>query len=247
MGTIIVAVRGWVLLLVAGCYQPSPPANVPCGPDGACPAGQRCLAGVCRVGDPPINDAPVDTLTNDTPLPIDATPDAPNLSGCADGEREAFPSLTMHPTIAGCGATWADTADLRAVRTNAACGDDLGTCAVPEDACATGWHICGRAGQPTELSDRVTQDDCTAAGSTDMDVFVMAMNHCTSYGPCVYDLPLTCPTDGACSEPVCCGGGCRTTQGCTGAVFPTTAIISEQLNGCGNLPAASVTGVLCCL
>jgi len=249
MGTIIVAVRSLVILVIAGCYQPSPPANVPCGPGDACPTGQQCIAGVCRTGDVIQDDAPItppDTTTADMPGPSDAMPDAPNLSGCADGQREAFPSLSSHPTIAGCAATWTGSANLRADKTNTPCGDDLGTCAVPADACAPGWHICGLAGQPTELSTRATQAECDAAGGNVGDAFVMAMTHCTTFGPCVYDLPLGCPTDGGCGEPVCCGEGCLSDQGCTMAVYPVTSIAGDLTGGCGNLPSASVTGVLCC-
>lgn len=245
MGTIIVAVRSLVILVIAGCYQPSPPANAPCGPGNACPTGQMCIAGVCRT-EVPEDDAPVapsDTTTPDMPGPVDAMPDAPNLSGCADGEREAFPSLTSHPTIAGCAATWTGSANLRADTTNAACGDDLGTCAAPADACAPGWHICGLDGQPTELSNRASQDECAEAGGA-TDAFVMAMTHCTTV--CTYDLPLGCPAAGDCGEPVCCGAGCRTNQGCLTAVYPVTAIVSDNIAGCGNLPSAIVTGVLCC-
>lgn len=175
---------------------------------------------------------------------IDAPVDAPNLSGCADGEREAFPSLGTFPTIAGCDAAWDNTADLRAARSNSPCGDDLvGKCNAPVDACAPGWHVCGTAGDPTELSSRVTQDECAAAGAANA-VYAVAMSHCTSV--CAYNLPLPCAPAMDCSEPVCCGGGCRIDQGCLTAVYTITAVVSNNLNGCGNLLGSSVTGVLCC-
>jgi hypothetical protein len=195
---------------------------------------------VCASGT--IDDAPTQPL--DAGSDGAPTLDAPvNISGCADGEREAFPSLTTHPAIAGCGATWADTADLRAARTNTPCGDDLGTCGAPADACQIGWHICGTAGDPAELSSRATESECAGAGGADA-AYVAAMSHCTEV-PCVYDLPLPCTTSGNCSEPVCCGDGCRTDQGCLEAVYTVTAI-TDTVNGCGNLPSSLVTGVLCC-
>lgn len=193
------------------------------------------------------NDATISDTAADVPGPTDAPPDAPNLSGCADGEREAFPSLSTHPTIAGCAATWTDRANLRADKTSAPCGDDLGTCAVPADACAPGWHICGLAGEPTELSTRATQDECAAAGAETTDAFVMAMTHCAALvSACDYTTPLGCPADGVCGEAVCCGGGCRSNQGCTMGVYPLTAIVGDMTSGCGDLPSALVTGVLCC-
>lgn len=44
--------------VVAGCYAPTVPTNVPCGEGDACPRGQVCELGVC-VGDPSSSDAAV--------------------------------------------------------------------------------------------------------------------------------------------------------------------------------------------
>ena len=44
---------------LAGCYVPSAPSNVPCGPGEACPEGQSCIAGVCN-GSEPIDARPAD-------------------------------------------------------------------------------------------------------------------------------------------------------------------------------------------
>src|ERR1051325_9171864 len=43
--------RGYfALVIVAGCFQPHPPANAPCAPDRTCPDGLRCSAdGLCVV------------------------------------------------------------------------------------------------------------------------------------------------------------------------------------------------------
>lgn len=237
-----------MLLIAAGCYQPTPTLDAPCGPNGECPSGLSCRAGVCGTAGTTFDDAPIqqqDGAPPDTAPLIDAAPDAMNLSGCADGEREGFPSLSTHPTIAACGATWANTADLRAARTSNFCGDDLGTCAAPVDACAPGWHVCLTAGDPTELANRATEAECADAGGKVGAVYVAAMSHCTTV--CTYDLPLGCAANMDCSEPVCCGEGCRTNQGCLAAVYTSTPIISNNLNGCGDLLGSSVTGVLCCL
>lgn len=84
-----------VAALVAGCYAPSAPANVPCGPDDSCPTGQSCVAGVCRVagGDQP--DA------GDTPDDVaDAAPDGPPDDLDGDGVDNAADNcpLQANPT-----------------------------------------------------------------------------------------------------------------------------------------------------
>lgn len=35
------------VLVVAGCYNPSPPAGAPCADDNGCPSGQACAGGFC--------------------------------------------------------------------------------------------------------------------------------------------------------------------------------------------------------
>ena len=41
-----------VVMAVAGCFNPDPPAGRPCGPDGWCPAPLTCIANVCGGTDP---------------------------------------------------------------------------------------------------------------------------------------------------------------------------------------------------
>jgi hypothetical protein len=75
------------LWLVVGCYQPTVPRNVPCGPDDACPAGQECIAGYCD-GTPSTPDASgADGPAGDA----GTSPDA--LAGaCAGGDGECLVS-----------------------------------------------------------------------------------------------------------------------------------------------------------
>ena len=71
----------WSVLLV-GCYNPTIGQDVPCGPNGECPNGQSCIAGLCTSGDgmddasTPSDDAPVQPIDAaiDAPKPIDAAP-----------------------------------------------------------------------------------------------------------------------------------------------------------------------------
>src|SRR5262245_21386804 len=67
------------LVLVAACFSPSPPSNVPCAPGGGpeprCPAGQICvMQGGVEVCLPPdqvrLNDASIDVMI-----------DAPEIDG----------------------------------------------------------------------------------------------------------------------------------------------------------------------
>lgn len=64
--------RAGVLLLVAGCFDPSPTAGTPCSATGACPASLVCTGGFClppgSASDAPANDAP---LAWTAPIAID--------------------------------------------------------------------------------------------------------------------------------------------------------------------------------
>lgn len=247
--------RAWCLVLLLGCYHPAPQLGAPCDSTTACPSGQECAGGHCALpgttsdssedSPPPIVDVPtvdaaIDARMIDARM-IDAPPDAANLSGCADGTREAFVDPVTFPNIAGCGAVWQGAMDLRAPASGIPCGN-ASDCNTPADACAAGWHICGTGGDPAELSSKMSNATCLSPPGR----YVMAMQHCTTFGPCVYDVPFGCAPSNACSEPVCCGSGCITTQGCTGAVYPMTGIGGSIGNGCGALLASETTGVLCC-
>lgn len=70
--------------LLVGCYDPDPPANIPCGDGDACPRGQMCVAGICRTEPPDGVDAPLaDGAPSDAAS--DAAPDA-QASACAGGD-----------------------------------------------------------------------------------------------------------------------------------------------------------------
>jgi hypothetical protein len=175
----------------------------------------------------------------------DAAPvtDPTEVVGCSDGEREGY---LDNPTIAACKAAWIGELDLRAVPTGAACGDDLGLCAAPTDACAHGWHICARSGDVAEL----LVLDAAACNGGVAGRYVAASGHCASNG-CTYPVPpqlFTCVSSVAdyCIEPICCGDDCGITP-CPDAVWPgTTRINKGPIHGCGNTPSTNQEGVLCC-
>ncbi len=197
-------------------------------------------------GSGPVADAPGDAPENDAP-PSDGPPPV-NGSGCADGEREGFLDPDEFPTIAGCQASWSGLKDLRADNTGSACGDDLGSCDEPADACEAGWSICGLEGAPSQISEQVDGEQCAAAGGGS-GAFVAAMSHCTLFADpvCEYDEPYPCTPSGDCSEPVCCGPECTTDVGCKDGVYPgTTAAGGANAAGCGSLDASTQTGILCC-
>jgi hypothetical protein len=235
-----------LLLVVGGCYTPSPSPGARCAEGGRCPMGLTCRDDICVDPTTPIADAAIDART------IDATPpDALDLSGCADGAREAFTDIMKFPTIAGCAAQWSSAANLRAARTNQLCGDDLQLCAAPVDACAQGWHVCGTNGLPSDLTSRANEAECARAGSSPIANarFVTAVAHCSGFdgaGVCTYNTPLGCPAALSCGEPICCGAGCRTDAGCAAGAYATTLVAGTLDNGCGSMLASAVTGVLCC-
>jgi hypothetical protein len=236
----------WVLALVAvaGCYSPVPAPGAPCGPGDSCPSGLVCVEGLCltpgtvRDSTGPDPDAPLDTT-----IPGDGPPpDTLSALGCADDSREAFADVGEFPTIAGCGAIWTEAKDLRASKTGNACGGN-DTCAAPADACADGWSICGLAGDPVQVTSRVTQQQCDEAAD---GTFLAAMSHCSFAFPCEYDLPLPCLLESTCSEPVCCGATCGNFPGCPDGVFAATTRAGTMDQGCGRYAPDNATGVLCC-
>lgn len=183
-----------------------------------------------RVSFEPRRDAPDDTVDDVSILA---------LGGCSDGEREGLTS----ETVAACGATWTGTRDLRLASTGQMCGDDLGECASPEDACAAGWHICARSGAVAELRG-ASGDECVGLSGR----YLAAADHCSADMPCGYysegTFPCS-PTALRCVQPICCGTGCHPLTGCMDAVWlQQTHAASDQGAGCAAMPAA--TGVLCC-
>jgi hypothetical protein len=237
--------RAVVLALLVGCYSPTAPVGLPCASSGACPAGQTCDPRTDRCVFPgaTIDDAAKDAPASDART--DAPSDAPNLSGCSDGEREAFTNIATYPKIAGCAAGWPGTPSMRAPAAGAACGDDLGVCAVPASACALGWHVCATSGAFTELA-AISADECHGAAASGR--FVAASSHCTSMAVCEYGATLPCFDSGFCSEPVCCGPACYQSPGCPDGVWSAgTWTSAPSSDGCGAQPSAQDLGVLCCL
>lgn len=59
----------WLLVMLVGCYSPTPPAGAPCGANDTCPSGLACTGGLCLVpgaeSDGPVADASTDSSTPD--------------------------------------------------------------------------------------------------------------------------------------------------------------------------------------
>jgi hypothetical protein len=196
-----------------------------CGSDGC---GGTC--GTCAAGT---------VCTDDASGAVTPTYQCIDQSvGCSDGSREGFTSVSTYPNIAACKGI-AATQSLRTTRTGAWCGDQLGGCPVPEDACSPGWHLCMREGWPGDIVDRLGNlADCrspnagagafAAGASTSFDCGVF----CCSYAP----LPMECGNRG----PVCCGQGCS--GDCADLLGKNaTGFIDAHCNA-----ASGYDGVLCC-
>jgi hypothetical protein len=171
----------------------------------------------------------------------------PSIAGCADGTREAFHDVASFGAVAGCGASWSGEASLRAPRAGGACGDTLGPCAVPADACARGWHVCGASGSVDEVR-RIGADACERAGG---GRYSAAISHCVTQDGCSYDdtaaARYACFPEGWCSEPVCCGNDCGDFGACTSGVWPERTHIAQGTDqGCGRTSSVRAGGVLCC-
>lgn len=225
-----------------GCTEP-----VCCGP--GCTGGQSCKDGVyanaTRVVSGGVGYACNALQANTITGVMCCRDERTRQSGCADGQREAFTDEATFPEIAGCAASWTTRVSMRDPATGSACGDDLGDCAAPADACAPGWELCGTNGNPAQITSRVSDQQCNEQSGQ----FAAALSHCTDAAPCVYSPPYSCLPGGAdCAEAVCCGDGCSQSASCSTGVFPTGTRINTggASNGCASLAPALVTGVMCC-
>jgi hypothetical protein len=164
----------------------------------------------------------------------------PATTGCADGSREGFLNGSLFPTIAACGATWA-AQSMRAPPTGVPCGNDLGECATPADACAEGWHVCLRQGYPGDLTSRISADDCAPSTTTVPAMFLAAADQQGGHscGP-----PLPCSLDDGWSIAVCCGQECILSQ--SSCVFPDKRTPFGAAV-CGDAHSGASDGVLCCM
>jgi hypothetical protein len=156
--------------------------------------------------------------------------------GCSDGTREAFADPTRFPTIAGCAATWLSSS-MRALRQLALCGNSVGPCNVPSDACSDGWHVCGNVlSGPLDVTGRVTQQDCDQQPGA----FAMALGDQTC---------TPCSEDG--NGAACCGVDCVQQQG--SCLWPAATswfgVRDGVIQHCGKAdnPVPSLhIGVMCC-
>ena len=174
--------------------------------------------------------------------------DDPAIVGCSDSTREGFLNYTTYPTIASCAVSWSSQA-MRTTRTGNFCGNTSGySCAAPEDACSTGWHLCMKNGWPGDMADRITGYDCvsTVAGT---GYFVGGSSVVYGEGNCT--LPLPCSSS---YDPICCGSSCgygdNTDNDC---VWANLTAVPDGWPTYGNCLAISscpsgcdVNGALCC-
>ena len=144
-------------------------------------------------------------------------------------------NIVQYPTIAGCGAVWAANS-MRAPSTGFACGNSLSTCAVPADACASGWHVCAAPPYgPTEVSSKISASECSAqVGEFAMGVGDQSCEPCSVAG----------------SGAACCGDLCIQQNG--SCIFPNQTawfgVIDGHVNLCSDVIASypGFQGVLCC-
>jgi len=157
-----------------------------------------------------------------------------SVSGCSDRTREGFLPASSWPRLAGCTAKW-PRSSLRAAKTGAVCGFELGMCQVPADACGKGWHLCAIPPfGPAEVSEQATAEECAAQPGA----FVAAVGD-QSCEPC--------SEQG--SGAACCGERCVQQSG--SCIYPgRTAwfgVYNNHINRCGDIESNLVQrGVLCC-
>jgi hypothetical protein len=221
--------------------KPACSTNADCAPYQASLPTLRCAAAACFNGRTPgifaCNDNPGRLHSSYDVTSCCGGGDAGPVSdiGCSDGTREGFVDRTMFPTLAGCGALWPESS-MRSPKDGVPCGNSLGTCAVPADACAAGWHVCATPPYgPADVSSKITAAECAAQpGEFAMAVGDQRCEPCDITG------------DGA----ACCGMICVQQNG--SCVFPgETAwfgVIDGHDNRCSDIVASYLgfQGVLCC-
>ena len=189
------------------------------------------------------------TLLDSSALVESAPGGAPDVVGCADGQREGFADMKAFPDIAGCLGSWVGDMSLRKAPVGQPCGDDTEVeCKSPADICAAGWHVCGHSGDPRDLSTRISPRQCIVEAGPGK--FVAAFSHvqekevCSS--PPTDTTRYPCFEEGWGAEPVCCGADCSTGK-CKDAIWPgQTRISVGKAQGCGSVSADRNGGILCC-
>jgi len=126
--------------LLAGCYDPTPKADLPCGDNDVCPRGQTCVAGTCRAELPDGVDAPLaDGDPADAPMtdsPPDACPGGDNTctAACVGMDPDCITTCGDNRCVGNagelCGACMADCATTAVVCGNAQCqtGESATSC-----------------------------------------------------------------------------------------------------------------------
>jgi len=76
LGEILFWMRWWIawMGLVVGCFNPSAQPGLPCAANDACPSGQTCVVGVCRLD---ATGGEIDAGTDGSIVLDDAAPDGP--------------------------------------------------------------------------------------------------------------------------------------------------------------------------
>jgi hypothetical protein len=122
----------------------------------------------------PGNDEICDGLDNDCD---DAIDEGACTEGCADGEREGFVVIEVHPDIAGCSGAWSvpGLAVIAAPACGRQAGDDGanagGTGCNVEDLCQPGWHVCRTS---AEVAASASGGGCAGATSAGAPILFFA-------------------------------------------------------------------------
>jgi hypothetical protein len=113
-----------------------------------------------------------------------------SVIGCADGTREGYTDLQLHPAIAACSGAWSVPGLVAANTLTPQCarqaGDDgalpAGVGCSAADLCADGWHVCLGAAELARLSE--TCAPATVLFATDQ-AFFATRQHGNANGLCV--------------------------------------------------------------
>ncbi len=161
-----------------------------CSPTGTCTCQPQCTGKTC--GDDGCGGScgtckPTETCSASTHACEPLLPE----TGCADGDREGFLSLTEYPSIASCSGGWSVGGVTRADLVST-CGRQAGNSGANKegtgcssaDLCAAGWHVCNGKTEVAAKAGAKGCQDSVPAGSPEKAMFFAVAQHSVANSVC---------------------------------------------------------------
>lgn len=189
--------------LLAGCFDPRPPAGGACAPGNRCPSSLSCIEGLCVSGDGEGRDGGPDELLDGRPADAAIDGPAPPLQ-CPAGYVQVLPSV-CHRKFA-LSTTW--------TAAEARCELDAAHLAIPNSIAEArligGPAWIGLSDRKVEATYRTVTGrlptftnwgNGTPVPSDPLDCVFSDPTGSWQDGPCDFDFPFVCEYDGVKADP----------------------------------------------